>query len=305
MLHRVQQNISRNAMLLTFTLPVMMYLFLFHYLPMFGVVLAFKDYRYDKGIFGSKWVGLTNFVSFFKTDAAWSITRNTILYNLLFIAIGTLVSVLLALLLNEIRQRTMIKFYQTTMFYPHFLSWVVVAFIGYAFFSSGYGLLNQWLGRIGLQSVDWYLEPKWWPFILVFAAIWKYTGFSTLINYAALLGIDQSYYEAAEIDGASKLQRAWHISIPFLKPVLIIQFLLSIGRIFNADFGLFYQVPMNSVLLNDTTQVIDTFIFHALIDRADIGIGAAVGLFQSSVGLVIVLVTNTIIRKLRPEDSLF
>jgi putative aldouronate transport system permease protein len=283
----------------------MIYLFIFHYLPMGGIVVAFKDYRYDKGIFGSKWIGFENFAFFFRSNDAWMVTFNTIAYNMAFIVAGTVISVSVALLLNELRHKLFLKIYQTAMFFPHFLSWVVVAFIAYAFLSPTYGLLNQFLGTLGGGKINWYFKPEIWPYIMVSAGIWKALGVSVLINYAVLVGVDPSYYEAAAIDGASRWQMARYVSVPALIPVTLIQFILAIGHIFHSDFGLFYQVPQNSPILYSTTSVIDTYVFRALTQLNQIGMGAAVGLFQAVVGLLIVIGANAIVRKIRSDSSLF
>lgn len=270
-----------------------------------GVVLAFKDYRYDKGIFGSAWSGLTNFEFFFKSRDAFLVTFNTVAYNSVFIVLGTVVAIFVALMMNEVRSKLAIKVYQTTMFFPHFLSWVVVSFITYTFLSPAYGLLNQWVGKFGVEPANWYFMPAIWPFIIVFVELWKSMGVAVLINFAVLVGIDRSYYEAASIDGASRWQLAWHISLPALIPVTVILFILKVGHIFNADFGLFYQVTQNSPLLYDKTMVIDTYVFRALMQMNDIGMGAAVGLFQAVVGFIIVMIANTIVRKIRSDSALF
>ncbi|WP_246067468.1 ABC transporter permease [Paenibacillus koleovorans] len=298
-------NLSRNVQLFLLASPVMLFLIIFHYLPMAGVIVAFKKYRYDKGIFGSDWAGLDNFKFFFKSNDAWMVTFNTIAYNAAFIVLGILISIGIALLMNEIRNKSAMKVYQTAMFFPHFLSWVIVAYITYAFLSPSYGLMNQWLLAMDMKKINWYFTPDVWPYIIISAGIWKSVGVSILINYAVLVGVDQSYYESAAIDGASKWQMARFISIPFLIPVTMIQFILQIGHIFHSDFGLFYQVPQNSAILYSTTSVIDTYVFRALTQLNQIGMGAAVGLFQAVVGFIIVITANAIVRKIRSDSSLF
>src|SRR5690554_4804142 len=213
------QRSSRSIQLFVMASPVLIYLFIFKYLPMGGVIVAFKDYRYDKGIFRSAWVGFENFLFFFKSNDAFTVTFNTVAYNFTFIFLGMIIAILIALLLNELRNKSALKYYQTVMFFPHFLSWVVVAFIGYAFLSSTYGLVNQMLGVFGMEGKNWYFEPAVWPYIIVSSGVWKTLGLGVLINYAVLVGIDKSYYEAASIDGASKWQLAKFVSIPFLIPV--------------------------------------------------------------------------------------
>ena len=298
-------NIKSNTQLMILSLPVIIYVFLFYYLPMFGMVLAFKDYKFNLGILGSEWNGFENFRFFFESDAAFRVTFNTLAYNLVFIVLGLIINIIVALLLNEIKNKASIKIFQTTMFFPYFMSWVVVAFIVYSFLSPSYGIINKFIINAGGQKTNWYFKAEVWPYILTFANIWKWLGYGVLINYAVLIGVDKSYYEAAEIDGASKLQMAMKISLPMLVPVILIQFTLNMGRIFNADFGLFYQLPQNSPLLYKTTDVIETYVFRSLMDMHDIGMGTAVGLYKSVCGLVIVLVTNGIIKKIRPENALF
>ncbi len=296
----------KNAQLWLLAAPVIIHMFLFHYLPIFGMTLAFKDYRYDLGIFGSEWNGLDNFrFFFFESEAAFRVTFHTLAYNLTFILLGMAVNVFVALLLNEVRKKWAIKYFQTTMFFPYFMSWVVVAFVVYAMLSPAYGIMNDIVLFFGGEKVNWYFKAEVWPIILTTSHLWKWMGYGVLINYAVLIGIDKSYYEAAKIDGASKLQMATKISFPLLIPVILIQFILSMGRIFNADFGLFYQIPQDSPILYRTTDVIETYVFRALMEMGDIGMGTAVGLYKSVCGLVIVLITNYIVKKVRSESALF
>lgn len=296
---------KKDFQLWMLAMPVIIYMFLFMYLPIFGMVLAFKDYRYDLGIFGSEWNGFDNFRFFFESEAAFRVTFNTLAYNLTFIVIGMVVNVVVALLLNEVRKKWAIKYFQTTMFFPYFMSWVVVAFIVYAILSPGYGILNDIIVSLGGQKTNWYFKAEVWPYILTLSNIWKWMGYGVLINYAVLIGIDKSYYEAADIDGASRFQMATQISLPLLVPVILIQFILSMGRIFNADFGLFYQVTQDSPILYRTTDVIETYVFRTLMNMGDIGMGTAVGLYKSVCGLIIVLITNAIIKRVRKESALF
>ena len=295
----------RNGQLMILALPAIIYTFIFNYLPMFGLVLAFKDYRYDKGIFGSDWSGLDNFEFFFKSDAALRVTVNTLGYNFLFIIIGIVVNITIALLLFEVTKKIAIKVFQTTMFFPYFMSWVVIAFIVYSFLSPSYGIINNLIEKAGQDTSNWYFKAEAWPYILSLANTWKWLGYGVLINYSVLIGIDKSYYEAAQIDGANKFQIAMKISLPMLVPVTLIQFILSMGRIFNADFGLFYQIPQNSPLLYKTTDVIETYVFRTLTEMHDIGMGAAIDFYKSVCGLAIVLLTNWIVKRIRPESALF
>lgn len=293
-----------NFELLVFTLPVLFYFFIFHYLPMGGLVLAFKDYRYDRGIFGSDWVGFQNFDFFFTSQDAWRITRNTVSYSAVFIVTGIISALIISLLLYEVKSRLATKIYQTTMILPHFLSWVIVGYISYILLNPVHGVLNQILVALGRSPVQWYTEKQYWPFILTFSNIWKSIGLSTIIYYAALMGIDSTLFEAAEIDGATKLRQVWHISIPSITPLMSILALLSIAGLFRGDFGLFYQIPRNVGVLYSVTDIIDTYVYRGL-RQGHIGMTTAVGLFQSVFGLIMVLISNWIVRRVKNENALF
>ena len=293
-----------NAELFALTLPALICFFLFNYLPMFGVVLAFKDYQYDKGIFGSSLVGLKNFEFFFSSQDAWRVTRNTVAYNFVFIVAGIAVALLIALLLYELKSKIGIKTYQTIMILPRFLSWVIVAYISYLFFNPTLGIFNHVLTAFGQKPIEWYGETKYWPYIIVLTNIWKNMGMDSIIYYAALMGIDQELFEAAKIDGANRLQQTWHISIPSITPVMIILFILAVGGIFNGDFGLFYQITRDVGALYPVTDIIPTYVFRGL-KGGEYGMSSAVGLFQSVMGLILVLVTNQIVKKINSENALF
>lgn len=295
---------KENMAYLLLAAPAVIYFILFHYLPMLGIVLAFKNFRYDLGIWGSEWVLLDNFKFFYQSQDAWRITRNTLGYSLAFMIVGTTTAVAVALLLNEVKSRAALKYYQTTMILPRFLSWVLVGFITYALLNPSYGVINQAFQAFGMQPVQWYTDADLWPYILIMVENWKSIGLSAIIYYAALLGIDPELYDAAKIDGAGRMRRIWNISLPSLVPIITILCLLSIGSMFSADFGLFYEIPRDIGILRPTTDVIDTYVFRGLRGN-DIGITAAVGLLQSVVGLVLIVGSNAIIRKLRPENALF
>ena len=285
-------------------LPLLL-IFVFSYLPIFGIIIAFKDYRYDLGIFGSKWVGLDNFKYFFQSDSFVRITWNTLSMNFLFIAIGTSAAVIVAVLLFYLRSRKATKVYQTMMITPHFVSWVIAAYILYAFLSPRFGLLNVLLNKFGMDKIDWYSDAKYWPVILVISSVWKKVGMDSVMYYAALMGIDSTMFEAAEIDGAGKVKIFLYIIIPSLVPIISILTIMSIGGIFRADFGLFYQLPRNIGVLYKTTDVIDTFIFRTMREIGDMGMSSAVGLLQSFVGLILVLLTNHVSKKINPDNALF
>lgn len=302
---QIVKDIQKNKMFLLLTLPMVVFLFIFHYIPMFGIVIAFKKFNYTKGIFGSEWVGFDNFKLLFNSPDAWRITRNTLSYNAVFIVLGTLAAVALALLLFEIKNRICLKVYQTFMFFPYYLSWVVVAYMAYAFLNTRSGILNQLMKSMGLGTIDWYVTPKPWMVIFPVAYLWKSIGMNTLIYYASLIGIDSTYFEAASIEGANKWQITTKITIPFLYPLITMLTILAIGQIFNADFGLFYQLPMNSPMLYQTTDVIETFVFRALREQGNIDISSAAGLYKSFVGFVLVIITNWVVKKYQSENALF
>lgn len=275
------------------------------YFPMVGVIIAFKDYNFTQGMFRSPWSGFKNFHYLFAMQDAWIITRNTLGYNLLFIALNAIVPVTLALLLNEIRGRMLKKIYQTSMLFPYFLSMVMVSYLVYALLSPDTGVINkEVLPLFGIHGVRWYNEPKYWPFLLPIINTWKNAGYTTVIYLAALAGINPEYYEAIASDGGGKWVQMRYISIPFLQPLIIILSVLAVGRIFNSDFGLFYQVPLQSGSLFPVTNVIDTYVYRALTQTNDIAMASAAGFYQSAVGFVLVLATNLVIRRINPERAL-
>lgn len=287
-------------------LPAVIYLFINNYIPMSGLVLAFKKYNVRDGIFGSPWVGLENFKFLFATKDAWVITRNTILYNLVFILAGTTAAIGLAVILNDVVSKRRKKVYQTIVLLPYMISMVVVAYLANAFLASDTGFINNYiLEPLGLHPVSFYSEPKYWPFILVFINIWKGVGYSCIMYLANLGGIDPGYYEAAALDGATRWQRFTKITLPCLKPTIITLTILAIGKMFYSDFGLFYQVPMQSGSLFSVTQTIDTYVFYGLMKNGNIGMSAAAGFYQSMVGFVLVLGTNAIVRKISKENAMF
>ncbi len=290
--------------LTTLALPAIICLFVFSYLPMAGLILAFKKYTYTKGIFGSEFIGLKNFEFFFKSQDAWRLVRNTIGYNVVFIILGIACAVVVALLIYEIKERVWIKFFQTSMILPSFLSWVVVGYITYIVLNPNYGVLNRMLGVFGIEGIDYYSNTGCWPIILTVTNLWKNVGMDSIMYYAALMSVSSELYEAAEIDGAGKLRQIRAISIPHLVPIIIILGILKIGSIFRGDFGLFYQIPRDIGSLYEVTDVVDTYLYRGLKD-GNIGISSAVGLFQSVVGFVLVVVTNIIVKKISPENSLF
>jgi putative aldouronate transport system permease protein len=273
---------------------------------MFGTAIAFKDINYAKGIWGSDWVGFKNFEYLFNTSDAYVITKNTLLYNLVFIIVTLICSLTLAIMLNEVRKRLAKSFYQSALLLPYFLSAVIVAYLVYGMLSSDFGFLNKTvLPWLHIDPVAWYSETKYWPFILVIVNTWRSVGYFCVVYIAGIVGIDQDYYEAATIDGASKWQQIRHITLPLLSPIIITMLLLQIGRIFYADFGLFYQVPMDSGTLYPVTNVIDTFVYRGLLVLGDLGMASAAGVYQSVVGFILVMLSNTIVRKFNRDQALF
>ncbi|WNS41826.1 ABC transporter permease subunit [Paenibacillus sp. MMS20-IR301] len=292
--------------ILVMMLPGMIYLLINNYLPMFGLVIAFKNIDYAKGILGSDWNGLTNFKFLFRTSDAYIITRNTLLYNGTFILLGLIFSVGLAILLNEVKNKFMSRLYQSIVLLPFLISMVIVSYLVFAFLGDTQGYLNNTLlPLLGLDSMSFYSDPKYWPYILTLVNIWKTVGYSCIIYLATIIGIDPEYYEAATLDGASKWQQIRTITLPLLTPIIIIMTLMAVGRIFYSDFGLFYQVPMNSGMLYDTTNVIDTYVFRGLLQSSDIGMSSAAGFYQSVVGLILVVLSNYAVRRFSKDNALF
>ncbi|MFS0726684.1 ABC transporter permease [Paenibacillus sp. 1P07SE] len=304
-LQALRKSFRKNRFLLLLALPMILFTFVFKYIPMAGSIVAFKRYQFNQGIFGSEWVGWNNFKFLIQSPDLGRLLRNTLGYNIIFIVLTLICAVGFALLLYEVTSKGALKAYQTIMFIPHFLSWVVVAFMAYAFLNATSGMLNQLLELVGLTRVDWYNTSGPWAFIFPLAHLWKEIGVACLIYYAALMGIDPTYYEAARIDGANRLQMVFRISLPFLYPIMTILTILAIGNILDADFGLFYQLPMNSPSILETTDVLDTYIFRALVELGDIGMSSAAGLAKSVVGLVLVIGANALVRKANEENALF
>ncbi|MBO2943391.1 sugar ABC transporter permease [Paenibacillus sp. F411] len=301
----LMHELKKNKLLFLMLLPGILYFFVFQYIPMSGIVIAFKQFRFDKGIFHSPWVGFDNFDFFFRSGKAWIITRNTILYNLAFMATGLILQLATALFIAEIGRKFVKKYIQTTLLFPFFISWVVVGTFIYNLFNFEYGIINHYLKDWGMEPVDIYSSSSSWSYIIVFFNNWKYIGYNSLIYLAAIYSIDKSLYEAAEIDGAGIMQRIRLITLPLLMPTIMILLLLAVGQLFRGNFELFYNVVGNNSLLYNQTDVIDTFVFRSLIQSADIGMTAAAGLYQAVLCLVIILVTNFTIKKYNSDYSLF
>lgn len=302
---KTKHNWKRWLPVYIMALPGVIYLFINNYMPLPGLVLAFKNYNARKGIFGSDWAGFSNFKYLFATPDAFVITRNTILYNVVFIIVNTILSIAVAIILSELTSKAK-KFYQSAILLPYLISAVIVSYLVFGFLSPENGFVNNTiLGAFGKEGISWYTEKQYWPFILVFVNSWKGIGYSCIIYLATILGFDRAYYEAAAIDGATKWQQITKITLPMLKPTIIMLTLMSIGRIFYSDFGLFYQVPQNSGALLSVTNTIDTYVYRGLLELGDVTMSAAAGLYQSIVGFILVLGANLVVRKIDADSALF
>lgn len=299
------QLIFENKILLLMLLPAVLHTIVFSYLPMGGIVLAFKNFRYADGIFGSPWIGLTNFKFLAISGKLWPVTRNTLLYNLAFIIVGMFFQIMFAIILSEVSGKNFKKIAQSSMFFPHFISWVVVAAIAYNIFNYEKGVLNNILVAMGSERINIYSNPDPWPALLIFLKTWKGLGYGSVVYLAVITGLDPQMFEAAEIDGASIWQKIFKITIPSLIPTIMIMLLLSLGGIFRGDFGLFYQLVKSNQKLLPKTDIIDTFVFRALMSTSDMGMAAATGFYQSVVCFITILVFNYIIKKIQPDYALY
>lgn len=302
---KLKKRLIRYIPLYIMALPGLLYLFINNYMPLPGLVLAFKKYNAKKGIFGSANVGFKNFKYLFATKDAFVITRNTILYNVVFIIVNTVLAVFVAILLAEMTSKLK-KTYQIIILLSFMISMVIVSYLVFGFLSNDNGFLNNTiLKALGKEPVQWYMQKQYWPFILVFVNAWKVIGYNCIIYLSTILGIDRSIYESASIDGAGKWTQIAKITIPLLKPTIIMMTLLAVGRIFYSDFGLFYQVPQNQGALFSVTNTIDTYVYRGLLELGDMSMASAAGLYQSVVGFICILAANLIVRKLDPESALF
>jgi putative aldouronate transport system permease protein len=287
-------------------LPTVIVLILNNYLPMFGLFIAFKKINYIDGIWHSPWVGFENFTFLFNNGSLWRIVRNTVGYSLTFMVLNLLLSVALAVAINELRHRLAARTYQTFLIMPHFLSMVVVSYLVYAFLHPTSGFINtsilEWFGK---EPISWYMEKQYWPFILTIVSAWKGVGMGAVVYIAAISGIDPEYYEASVIDGASKWRQIWHITLPSIRPIIIIMTILNMGHVFNSDFGLFYQVTMDSGMLYPVTDTVDTYVYRVMTQLNDIGMSSAAALVQSVLGFIMVIMTNGVVRKIDSEQALF
>ena len=303
---------KKTLFLTSMVLPGAIWFFLLRYLPMAGIILAFKNYKvYPKNptfwnnLMHSAWSGLKNFKFLFATTDSWIYIRNTVGYNVLWIFLGLVIAVAFAIMLNELSRKFIAKTYQTLMFFPYFLSWVVASYFLLAFLDPTRGLVDHYLVAHGMEKIDWYNSPQYWPVILTICNLWKNIGYSSILYLAAITGIDTSQYEAAAIDGASKWQQIKYVTIPNLRPMICILLIMNVGKIFNSDFGLFYTVPLNSGSLFSATQVIDTYVYRVMTATNNIGMSTAGGLLQNAVGFVCIMIANKVVQRIDEDSTLF
>lgn len=302
-LHEMRNNWQMYVM----GIPAVTMFILFSYIPMAGIIIAFKNYKFQTGIFLSPWTQplFKNFEVVMGNSQAWSAIRNTVLLNILFIVAGTIAALALAIMLNEVRSKAFRRITQSITFLPFFISWVVVGLFATFVLDYDNGIVNNFMKSIGIAKIQFYSEPVYWPFILMFVSIWKGVGYSAVIYLATMSGFSDEYYEAARIDGASRLQEIMKITLPLLYPTVIILTLLAIGNIMRSDFGMFYFVTSDQGMLYSTTDVIDTFVYRGLRVTGNIGISSATGMFQSVTSLVFVLVFNWIANRYQDGYGLF
>lgn len=304
-LKAVQHELRKNWMLFLMIMPVIAFIIIFNYLPMAGIVVAFKKFNYTDGIFGSPWVGLSNFEFLVKGGVLWRITRNTVLYNIAFMVVDMVCQIAVAIMLNEIRQKWFKKLSQSMMFLPYFISFVLVQSICYGIFSYEYGLLNNLLRSIGSNPVNVYTNAGIWPALLVFFHEWKGIGYGVVIYLAAITGISSEYYEAARVDGATKWQQIRMITLPLLKPTAITLFLFAVGKIMKGQFELFFQLVGKNGTLFEVTDIIDTYVFRTITQTFDPGMSTAAGLYQSVFGFILIMTVNAVVKKIQPDYALF
>jgi putative aldouronate transport system permease protein len=297
-------ELNKNKALFLMLLPGLLVMLVNNYLPMFGLVFAFRRMDSYSDLFGTAWVGFDNFKYLFGSNTAWTITRNTIGYNFGFIIIGVILPVLLAIGLNELRNKKMGKVYQSLFFIPYFLSWVVISYLTMGLLSNEFGAVNRLLSLLGMEKVAWYTSPEYWPYIIILVNTWKWTGYDTIVYLASIVGVNKELFEAAAVDGASRLQQIWYITIPSLIPLAIVLVLIRLGRMFYTDMGLFYSVPRNMGPLQNVTNTIDTYVYRAFIQTGDVGLASAAGFYQAVLGLVVILSFNALVRKYDKDSAI-
>lgn len=303
--HTFFKTVRRHWMLLLMLAPAVLYVLIFSYIPMSGIVLAFKNYQYAGGIYHSPWVGLANFKALSVAGKLGMVTRNTLLYNAAFIILGVVFEMGTAILLNEIHNKYFKKTAQSFMFLPYFISWVVAGAIMYNMFNYERGIVNNVIQALGGKPFDLYNTPQAWPFVILALKLWKGTGYGSVVYLASITGLDQEMFEAASIDGANAWQRIRYITIPSLTSTMVIMLLLAVGNIFRGEFGLFYQTVKSSATLQPVTDIIDTYVFRLLITNSDVGVSAAAGLYQSVLCFITIMVCNGLVKKVDPDYSLY
>lgn len=298
-------DLKHNKFLLLMLLPGILFFVIFAYLPMLGIVIAFQDFSAARGILGSKFVGFENFRFFLGSPDSFRVTFNTLFLNALFILSSMVASMLIALMLSEIGNKYFKKGAQSLVILPRFISWAVIGLLAEAIFSSDTGFINGILTSLGKEPILFYKDASLWPGLLTIMNIWQGAGFGSIVYLAAITGIDQEIYEAARIDGASKLQSIRYITLPLLRSTAVLLLIMSVGKIFNGNFGMIYALVGNNTLLYPTTDIIDTYVYRQLMELGDLGMSSAVGLYQSVLGFIMVVIANKITRKLSPESAIF
>lgn len=299
------QKVVRNRVLLLMCLPAVIFFFMFNYMPLPGIYVAFVKYNYRDGIFGSKFIGLDNFKFLATSGQLWTLTKNTILYNLAFIILGNMLAVFVAILLNEMQSRWFKKVSQTILFLPYFISQVLVGLLVFNLLNYDTGFVNGILSNLGLERWQPYSDPNVWPVLMVVIYLWQQTGYNSVVYFASIMGIDGEMMEAAKVDGANGFQRIRYIILPSLKPTIVILLLFALGGIVKGNFGLFYNIVGSNPILYPTTDIIETFVYRSTVQSFNFSTASAVGFYQSVVGFVIVMTVNYIVKKIEPDYSLF
>jgi putative aldouronate transport system permease protein len=299
------EQIWENKIMWLMLLPGITFIIIFAYIPMGGIIIAFKDYKNQLGVWGSPWVGFNNFRYLFISGKLWQLLRNTLGYNVVFIITGMICEVAFAIIISELPFRSLKKLFQSFTFLPFFISWVVVAAIMMNIFGYETGVLNSILNSLGMERVNIYGSPAKFPIVLVLLRLWKTVGYGCIIYLASITGMDQEILEAAEIDGANIWQRIWHITLAWIRPTMVILLLLAIGSVFRGDFGMFYQITGRSQQLLEVSDILDTYVYRSLMNSPNIGMSAAAGLFQSILCFVSILLANYMVKKIEPDYTLF
>jgi putative aldouronate transport system permease protein len=310
MIHRIGEKtfarkLYENRVMWFMLLPSIAFVIIFSYVPMGGIIVAFKEYKTQLGIFGSPWAGFKNFTYMIVSNKLWPLTFHTLAFNFSFISLGMICEVGFAIIISEMPFERFKKTLQSMTFLPFFISWVVIAAIILSIFGYETGVVNTVLAQLGIEGINIYGNPSKFPIFLVIVRLWKQTGYGTIIYLASITGMDQEMLEAAEIDGANIWQRIWHITIAYLRPTMVIMILLAVGQIFRGDFGMFYQITGRSQLLIEATDIIDTFVYRSMVNSPNMGMAAAAGLYQSVLCFITVVLANFAVKKIEPDYTLF